>query len=306
MTTTALVIPTFNRCSTLLLGLARVFEFLPPDHHVIVVDSGSSDGTIDGVNAAFPGVHLLQGNSSMWWAAATNLGVKKARELGCRSVLTYNDDNVAMPSLFAKLRLAAEISPKSVIAAVCCYHDKPDTVFFAGRMRAKGTDRWYYLHYNMPLSVLGNGLRQVDMLHGMCTLFPMAVFETVGLFNEEKFPHAFADDDLLLRARRAGFSLKVALEAVVLNDRTKTGLNPYDRRLGPNGLLQLLVSRKSTFQLTARTRFLWCYRRSFFFFCKTWLLDYLRLFGVITARWVLPFKAFHRLGLQWVQRLQGR
>src|SRR5262249_54219921 len=153
---------------------------------------------------------------------------------------------------------------------------------------------------------LAKGLRQVDMLHGMCTLFPLAVFETVGLFNEKKFPQTFADDDLLLRARGAGFFLKVALDAVVLNDRTKTGLNPYDRRLGPVGVFRLLISRKPPFQFAARPRFLWRHRRSLRFFCKTWLFDYLRLLSVIATRWMLPVNAFHWLGLRWGQRLQRR
>jgi GT2 family glycosyltransferase len=306
MATTALVIPTHNRCSTLLLALSRVFEYLPPDYHVIVVDSGSSDGTTHVVSNAFSQVHLLHGSSSMWWAASSNLGIKKSRALGCKYVLTYNDDNVATPALFSKLQLAAEVSPRSIVAAVCGYFDKPDTVFFAGRMRAKGTDRWYYLDHNAPLSALGTGLRQVDMLHGMCTLFPMAVFDTVGLFDEKKFPQVFADDDLLLRAKRAGFPLQVALEAIVLNDRTKTGLNPYDRRLGPSDVFRVLVSRKSTFQITARTRFLWRYRRSLPYFFKTWLFDYVRLSAILLSRWLLPLKTFQYIGARWTRRLQQR
>ena len=306
MVTTAVVIPTFNRRSTLLLALSRVFEFLPDDHLVVVVDSGSSDGTADAVKKDFPKAHLIHGNSSMWWAAAINRGIEKARELGCDYVLTYNDDNVATSDLFTNLIRAAERAPHAIVAATCCYLDKPHVVFFAGRMRAQGTDRLYYLDHDTPLTALGKGLRTADMLHGMCTLFPMAVFHKVGLFNEKAFPHVFADDDLLMRANLAGFSLQVALDAVVLNDRTKTGNNPYDHRLGPSGIIQLLVSRKSTFQIAARTKFLWCHRRNFYFFCKTWLFDYLRLFTIIVTRWLLPFKAFHWLGIQWGQRLQRR
>lgn len=306
MATTGLVIPTYNRCSTLLLALARLFECLPPDHHVIVVDSGSSDGTIEAVKQGFPQVHLLQGSSSMWWAASCNLGIKESQALACRYVLTYNDDNIATSGLFSQLRLAAEISSRSIVAAVCCYLNEPDTVFFAGRMRARGTDRLYYLDHNAPVSGLGTGLRQVDMLHGMCTLFPMAVFDTVGLFDEENFPQVFADDDLLLKAKGAGFSLKVALDAIVLNDRTKTGFNPYDRRLGPRDVLRLFVSRKSTFQVTARTRFLWRYRRNLPYFFKTWLFDYMRLFAVLFSRWLLPLRTFRYIGARWTRRLQQR
>lgn len=304
--TTAIVIPTFNRRATALLTLRSLFENIPADHQVIVVDAGSSDGTAAAIRRDFPQAILLEGNSSMWWAAATNCGIRKARELGCQYVLTFNDDNVATPGLLRHLASAAASAPPCIIAAVCCYLTRPDTVFFAGRMRAKGSDRFYYLDHDTPLSALCKGLRRVDMLHGMCSLFPMAVFDKVGLFNEAEFPQVFADDDLLVRADRAGFPLQVALEAVVLNDRTKTGINPYDRRLGPGGIFQLLLSRKSTFQLAARTRFLWRYRRSFFRFCKTWLFDYLRLFTVLVARWMLPFEAFHWVGIHWGRRLQRR
>jgi GT2 family glycosyltransferase len=304
--TTAIVIPTFNHRATAILALRSIFKNLPLNHQVIVVDAGSSDGTAAAVENDFPQAILLQGNSSMWWAAATNFGIRKSQELGCDHVLTYNDDNVATSGLFSDLAAAARSAPNCIISAICCYLSKPDTVFFAGRMRAEGSDRFYYLDHDTPLSSLGKGLRPVDLLHGMCTLFPMEVFDTVGLFDEQRFPQAFGDDDLLLRASRAGFSLEVALEAVVLNDRSKTGINPYDRRLGPSGMIQLLVSRKSTFQVATRTRFLWRYRSSFFYFCKTWLFDYVRLLILLSARWLLPVKAFHWVGIHWNQRLHGR
>jgi len=306
MATTAVVIPTFNCRAILLRGLARLFETLPPSHRVIVVDSGSSDGTAEALRQVFPQVLLIEGDPSLWWAAATNLGVEKARALGCQYVLTYNDDNLAMPNLFAALAQAAKNAPQSIVAAVCCYADKPNTIFFAGRMRAMGSDRFYYLNMDQPLSVLEQGLRRADLLHGMCTLFPISVFDQVGLFNQKDFPQVHADDDLLLRASRAGFSLHVALAAVVLNDRSKTGINPYDRRLGLKGIFQLLFSRKSSFQLEARSRFLWYHRRSLISFGKTWLCDYARLFAVLAARWFLPLRAFDWVGVRWRQRMQDK
>jgi GT2 family glycosyltransferase len=242
----------------------------------------------------------------MWWAAAINAGVETAQALGCKWVITYNDDNLATPNLFSNLAAAGSASPGSIIAAVCCYADDPSKVFFAGRMRAKGTDRFYYLDHNASVSSLGTGLRHAEMLHGMCTLFPISVFESVGLCDAQTFPQAFADDDLLLRARRAGFSLVVALDAVVLNDRTKTGLNPYDRRLGPTEIVALFSSRRSNFQLHARTRFLWKYRRDFYHFAKTWICDYSRLLALIVSRRVLPVRTFQSLGALWNQRLQEK
>lgn len=302
--TTEIIIPTFNRRETVLSALKSVFEFISSDHHVIVVDSGSSDGTAKAVRKEFPQVVLVQGDPSMWWAAATNLGIKKARELACSHVITYNDDNIATASLFSALADTARLHPDSILSAVCCYLHRPETVFFAGRMRAKGSDRFYYLDHDVPLPNLGTGVREVDLLHGMCTLFPMSVFDTVGLFDESAFPQVFADDDLTLRAAKAGYRLRVVLDAVVLNDRTKTGINPYDRRLGPMGVFRLLTSRKSTFQLNARTRFLWRHRRSFWYFAKTWAFDYARMLSLLLARWILPDGAFRWAGKKWGARLQ--
>jgi len=301
--TTAVVVPTFNRRTTLLSALKSLFDVLPAHDCVIVVDSGSSDGTREAVRKHFPQVVLLEGTSSMWWAAATNLGVVKARELGCSHVLAYNDDNIATARLFDALAEGTRVFPSSIVAAVCCYLDRPNTVFFAGRKRAKKSDRFFYLDHNEPLPVLGKGLREVDLLHGMCTLFPMAVFDAVGLFDEKAFPALFADDDLSLRAVKAGYHLHVALEAVVLNDREKTGLNPYDRRLGPLGVARLLLSRRSVFQLTRKTRFLWRHRRSFWYFCKTWIYDYMRMFALVIARWLIPPSTLVWLGKKWMRRL---
>lgn len=298
------MIPTFNRRDTVLSAIKNLFKLLTPDHLVIVVDSGSSDGTTEAVRESFPQVFLTQGDSSMWWAAAINVGILKAKELGCSHVLTYNDDNIATPGLFTALADAARLYPDSIISAVCCYLDRPETVFFAGRMRAKHSDRFYYLDHNVPLASLDKGIREVDLLHGMCTLFPMPVFDSVGFFDQSDFPHLFADDDLLLRAVKADYNLRVALDAVVLNDRAKTGFNPYDRRVGPRGIWNLLFSRKSTFQMTARTRFLWRHRRSFWYFCKTWFFDYVRLLNLIVARWFLPKSTFQLLGKKLAQRLQ--
>ena len=301
--TTAFIIPTFNRRETVFSALKSVFELLPPEHIVIVVDSGSSDGTSEMVKKQFPQVLLIQGKASMWWAAATNLGIRKARELGCTHVLTYNDDNIATPGLFCALADAARLYPGSIVGAVSCYLDRPDMVFFAGRKRAKRTDRFYYLDHDVPFSSLPKGAREVDLLNGMCTLFPMSVMATVSLFDESAFPHLFADDDLALRAVKAGYSLRVALDAVVLNDHKKTGINPYDRRLEPIGLWELLFSRRSAFQITRRSRFLWRHRRSLWYFFKTWFYDYVRMFTLILARWVLPTSAFRWFGKKWAQRL---
>lgn len=98
----------------------------------------------------------------------------------------------------------------------------------------------------------------------------------------------------------------VTLHAVVLNDRTKTELNPYEHILGPAGVIQLLISRRSIFQLDARTRFLRRHRRSLWYLCKICVFGYARMLALVVARWILLDGAFQRAGKKWRARLERK
>lgn len=295
MINVALVIPVCNRKETTQRCLDSVYSCLPGGFSVIVVDSGSTDGTQSMINDRFKDVVLIQGNVNQWWAAATNLGVRRALSDGCDGIITFNDDNVATPDLFKNLLDTATHYPKSIISAVCCYYHNKDKIFFAGRKRSPITGRFHYLYLDRPYTELKEEILEVDLLHGMCTLFPASVFHDTGFFDEVAFTHLFADDDLVLRAKKTGYRLLVNTRARVLNDRTMTGLNPYNRRLNPKEVIQLFTSRKSVFQIETRTRFLWRHRYSFPQFIINWCADYFRIICLVILRWILPGMAYDKL-----------
>lgn len=291
----AVVVPVFNRRKITLHCLDSLASLDTRKFYIIVVDSGSTDGTREAIRERFSDVILVEATSESWWAAATNLGIKEAEKLGCDYVITCNDDNYIPPQSLQQLLDTAAKNPRAIIAATVCYYNERDKVLFAGRKRSRLTDRFFYLDNSRKYSELEKGIREVDLLQGMCTLFPMQVFMEAGYFDEQTFPHLFADDDLALRAKKCGYSLLVDTESVIYNDHTKTGINPYHARAGFQDCARLLGSRKSVFQVSTRTRFLWRHRRSVFSFFLTWIVDYCRLFCVVIARWVLPDKYFNKL-----------
>lgn len=290
-----IVIPVFNRKELTLCCLEKLCADAPSSFRVIVVDSGSTDGTPQAVAEKFSRAVVLQTTPSHWWAAATNAGIRDAMQNGCQYVLTCNDDNQATSATLEKLVAVAEMHRNSIVAATVCDQNSIDTVLFAGRRRSRVTDRFFYMNHYQSYEKAGSGLREVDLLHGKCTLFPVSVFASVGLFDEKAFPHLFADDDLVLRAKQRGYRLLVDLDTVILNDQSTTGLNPYDRRLGAGEILELFLSRRSAFQINTRTRFLWRHRRSIATFVITWLADYLRLASVILLRWLVPETMYRKI-----------
>lgn len=298
----AIVIPVFNRRDITLRCLDSLHSIRDDKFRIMVVDSGSTDGTREAIRENYRDVILLETTPESWWAAATNIGVREAVKSGCEYILTYNDDNVATTEVLNKLVDTAEQYTHSIISSVKCSFQNPDRVLFAGRRRSRFTDRSYFMNRGQKYDQIGTGIRKVDWLHGQCTLFPVSVFETAGLFDEEAFPHLYADDDLILRARQAGYELLVNLDAVVLNDEKQTGINPYYKRIELKEIPELLTSTKSFFQLSTKTRFLWRHKRNIFTFVITWVADYARLFAVILLRWVLPEKIYKKIE-KYYQRL---
>lgn len=299
------VVPTHNRADALNKCLTSLKSELGDSDFVVAVDAGSSDETARMLASRHPDVTCIRATPDDWWAALVNRGVEYALSLGATHVLTLNDDTVVLSGTINRLKAAAAGRPRGIFSSVCCYLQAPDRVFFAGRVRARWLDRFHYLNHGDSLRRLPSGLRHVDLLHGMCTLFPSEIFNDVGRFDARAFPHLFADDDLVLRAARAGFRSYVVLESVVLNDRRSTGSNPYDRRLSLPEALSLLTSRRSAFELRTRSRFLWRHRRHTLGFVLTWSADYARLFVLLLLRWLLPDRQFQGLSANWV-RYRGK
>ena len=295
----SIVIPTFNRRSSLLRCINSLLTELGDDDFIIIINAGSE---IE-INGDFPEkklkIQVVNVDSRNWWTGSINIGVDISLKSGAEYVLIMNDDNVAVPGLLHTLRKIIREHPRSVVSSIVCYMDSPGKIFFAGRNRSKWTDRFFYLDQDESVSSLGDGIREVDLLHGMCTLIPRTAFEEVGQFDENVFPHLFADDDFILRARKSGYRALVALNAQVMNDRETTGINPYQRRTSPRDWFYLLTSRKSVFQLTKRTKFLLRHRRNIFSFLVTFISDYLRLGTIILAGWILPSSSIHKLKNIW-------
>ena len=88
----SIVIPTFNCLDTLRECLLSLGWIEDEGVDIVVADAGSADGTCE-LAKAVPGVHVVAGDPSMWWAATTNLGCSQAIErLGARVLCLLNAD----------------------------------------------------------------------------------------------------------------------------------------------------------------------------------------------------------------------
>ena len=225
-----IVIAVFNRLKFTKDCLDSLRKQSYQNLQVIVVDDGSTDGTYQFLKDNYTEIIILQGDGNLWWAAATNLGVKKALELSSSTadyILTLNNDLVVDRDYLEQLIHVAEQEKPCIVGSVSVNIKNDNKVVFAGLKWNKITAKYskpkeFTECYNELQS--HNLFIGSDLLPGRGTLIPIGLFKQIGLFDEKNFPQYGADDDYSLRSRKFGLKLLVATKAVVKSYVEETGL----------------------------------------------------------------------------------
>ena len=167
-------------------------------HDVIVVDNGSTDDSVHELQAARPGLRLIETGANLGYAGGNNVGIRAAIDDGAEFVWILNNDSRPRPDALAEMIAAA----------------RPGVDVLTTRV-----EPW-------PISeaILGDlafdcrgceaGFHPVDMVLGPSLFFRSDVFLDVGLFDESYF-HYFEEYDLVFRAVRGGHGVGLACRALV-------------------------------------------------------------------------------------------
>lgn len=222
-----------DRC----LGALQAQE-LDGGFEVVLVDNGSTDGSVEHVRAAHPAVRVVEAGRNLGFSAGADLGIAAAR--GRHLVLLDNDTEVR-PGWLSALVAAAEGDQR--VGAVDCkvlFKEPPGTINSAGLMMVadgrtigRGFGEPDRGQYDQPAEVFG-----------ACTtasLFRRRMLEEVGPLDPAFF--AYLDDtDLSWRMRLAGWRVVYEPKAVVEHVSNGTGGRASD-------LLLFRVNRNRLFLL---------------------------------------------------------
>ena len=97
------VVPNWNLKADLAECLDWLRRASDSPHQIIVVDNGSTDGSVELVAANYPDVILIALPENRGYAAALNAGIMRALEMGAEYVLALNNDTVVPPEALTQL-----------------------------------------------------------------------------------------------------------------------------------------------------------------------------------------------------------
>jgi GT2 family glycosyltransferase len=208
------VVLNWNRRADTLACLASLLEQTYRDLSIVVVDNGSTDGSVAGIRATYPMVTVIENGTNLGYSEGNNVGIRYALERDAEYVMVLNNDTLADPAMLENLFLAAECDQK--IAAVgpkILYFAHPQRIWSAGAVinytetvsRSRG--------YGQPDRGQLDRREDVDMVSGCAMLLRREALIEIGPFDPVYSPAYFEDADWCLRARQHGYRVRYVPEA---------------------------------------------------------------------------------------------
>ncbi|MFH0783683.1 MAG: glycosyltransferase family 2 protein [Pseudomonadota bacterium] len=288
-----IIIPNWNGRGMLEHCLSSLRKQTYANFRIIVVDNGSSDGSIELVQTSFPEVRLVQLRHNTGFSVAVNKGIEIS--VAPWLLLLNNDMEVAVDCL-EKLQLAVQQYPTfhAFALKMMNYHQRQlidgagDAVLRGGVGYRLGTMEHDSEEY-----------RKDRECFGVCAgaaLYSKSFFNKVGLFDADFFAY-LEDVDLNMRARRHGVKCMYISSAVVYHIGSASSgskINPLTIRLSTRNNIHVLVKN---YPLQLFLRFfpaIIVYQLAWLFFCikKGMFLPYLS--GLYQGLRTLPY--FYKKG----------
>jgi GT2 family glycosyltransferase len=184
-----------------------------PAWRLIAVDSGSSDGSMDTIERAFPDATLIRCGDNVGFAAGANMGVEAAMSRGAGYALFLNND-VSVTPAFLDLLVAAADDHTFVVPKILYYYDHRLISTHAGGFN------WTLGLFRDTHGGRADGPATSERRDGLdtasfcCALAPLGAFRDAGPLDERFFMY-YEETDFLRRAQQCGYMVRYEPSAVI-------------------------------------------------------------------------------------------
>ena len=172
-----------------------------PNFEVILIDNGSTDGSIEFVKERFPTVMIIQNEENLGFSTANNIGIETSRG---EYLVTLNNDTEVEGQWLAEMVGAIQSAPGvGMIAPKMLNHYRREIIDSTGIEIDLAGIAWNRRHGERD----EGREREPLEVFGPCAgaaLYSRELLEQIGLFDQDYFSF-YEDADLAWRARLAGW-----------------------------------------------------------------------------------------------------
>lgn len=209
-----IILPTYNRKETTKILLNCLKNQIYQDFKILLIDSGSTDGTQEMAKDFFNDLFLIQGKPNWWWAKCLHEGydfLKKRKESFSEQdiVLILNDDTILEKDFLLKGYNYLTNTSKTIITAQC--KDLNDNIIDTGV-----NIEWTHLNFSQAQEN-----ENINCLSTRGMFMHINEFLSLKGFFQKLLPHYFSDYEFTIRAYKKGFNL-VTDKNIYLKVNTET------------------------------------------------------------------------------------
>jgi GT2 family glycosyltransferase len=248
----AIIVVNYNSARFIDEFCASLKQVEYPRWHLIAVDSGSDDGSMDTIEAAFPDATRIRCTENVGFAAGANIGVARCLQRGDDYALFLNNDVTLTPGFLGSLVDAAD-ARTVVVPKILYYYDHSLISTHAGGFDwrlGRFTDTYGGRPDGPATSTRRDGLATASFC---CALVPSGAFRDAGSLDERFFMY-YEETDFLKRAQDAGYRIRYEPSSVV-----------YHRESGSSGggwmtpFKQYYATRNRIYLVRKHARSRWAY-----------------------------------------------
>lgn len=190
------------------------------DFEAILVDNGSTDGSVTFVRERFPWVKLVELPENTGFATGNNRGLSHATG---EYIVTLNNDTKADENWLATIVGVADANPRAgmVGSRICSFADSDIIDSLGHGVCGDGMSRGRF-RLRRYSTIKINEVEEILFPSACVALYRRAMLNDIGFFDDDFFAYA-EDTDLGLRGRLAGWEAVLASNAVVYHKYSRTG-----------------------------------------------------------------------------------
>jgi hypothetical protein len=200
------------------------------NHKTVVVDNGSTDGSITLLKKCFPEVAIIETHKNLGWTGGNNLGIEYAKRLRAEFVVLLNNDTKVDPDFLKAIASFASKHPRAGMFAGKYYRMGTRTLQVAGGGFFTKEEKCgkNFIGKNEKDEGQHDQARKVDYVYEAALVASSNLFERIGLIDPS-WQFLFEGPDLGKRAAKFGIESWYVPEASVEHEIGAT----FDRKKTP-------------------------------------------------------------------------